>query len=119
MLGKVGMKNGGQTGYIGMFHKVEESHENDVEYSADDCYLQGHCSSYYEFMPVARFIVHHAFRRRERCERHCGEGVHDEIHPQHLSHGERTLCTDECTGKNNQASYYVHHHLEEDESLDV
>ena len=54
--------------------------------------------------------------RRQGGQRQRGEGVHDEVHPEHLRDGEGGFRAQECADEHNEAGRHVNGHLEDDEA---
>ena len=51
---------------------------------------------------------------RQRCE-----GIHNEVHPEHLCHGEGRFLAEEGSYKDGEACHDIDRHLEQDEALDI
>ncbi len=68
---------------------------------------------------LARRLLHHAFVRRQRGQGQRGEGVHDEVDPEHLRDGEGGFRAQERADEHNEAGRHVDGHLEDDEALDI
>ncbi len=94
-----------------------EKQREERDAGADDAC--GHGTGDDELPAVARLVVHDALRWRQRGQGHGGESVHDEVHPKHLRHCERTLRAHEGTGHHGEACRYVDGELKKDETLYV
>ena len=104
---------------VGMAEEVEQHHHEQEEESSgrDDASLHVRC--YDEGAAVARLGVHHLRRWRQRCQSHGGEGVEDEVHPEHLRHGEGRFGAGEGAEEHRKAGGDVDRELEEYETLYV
>ena len=104
---------------VGIFEGHQEGEEDAEEHDSRAQYAAPHRVVDDEAFPVSRFLVHHPACRRQRCQRHGREGVHDQVDPQHLRDRQRRLRPHERPHQHNQAGHHVHRHLEEDEPLYV
>ena len=70
-------------------------------------------------LAVTGLLVHHVLVGWQRGQGQCREGVHDEIHPQHLGDGQGRLGAEDGSDQHDEACCHVDGHLEQDETLDV
>ena len=68
---------------------------------------------------LARFLLHHLMRRRQRSECHSGKSIHNQIDPKNLRHRKRQLGAYHGTGKYQQQGSEIDHQLEKQEPLYV
>lgn len=68
---------------------------------------------------AAGLLVHDATRWRQRGKGHCSEGIHDEVHPQHLGNGEWRFRTHERAEEYKEAGGHIDRELEQKETLDI
>ena len=98
------------------YQHAEQGGEEQYAHRADG---PRHVGVYDEVGLLAGLLVHHLVRRRQRCQRHGGEGVHDEVDPQYLGDGQRQLGAGNGASEHEQQRRDVDHELEEDEPLYV
>ena len=68
---------------------------------------------------ITRRTIHHIVTGRLGSERESGEGIHNQVNPQHLGDGEGQVNTDEGPEGGNTAGSDVHRELEHDKLLDI
>ena len=109
----------GERSHIGMLADVDKAEQEEEEEATGDENRALHHLVDDECVAITRLVVHHTLGGRQGSQGHRGEGVHDEVHPKHLRHGEGRIRAHEGTCQHNEASGYVHRHLEEDEALNI
>ena len=108
-----------EAGNVRMLEILQQAEQESDEQDAHAQDVSAHGAGDDVVRGFARRVLHHAFVRRQGGQRQRGEGVHDEIYPEHLSDGEGGFRAQECADEHNEAGRHVNGHLEDDEALDI
>ena len=114
-----GREEGGEGGDIEISEIFCQSHQDcrKQQPRAEQAFPHGAGDD--EVVAAARLLVHYLSRGRQGGKRHGGEGVHNDVHPEHLRHRERRLLACERAEQHHEAGTHVDGHLEQDKPLDI
>ena len=71
----------------------EQCEQHGKECQAAEHDALGHAACDDKVGALARLLLHHLLRRRQRSQSQCGKGIHYDVNPQYLCNGERHLCS--------------------------
>ena len=104
---------------VAMAQHLPYSHENGEEHQARSQNHLHHAPVDNLAVGLSRIVVHHPGVGGQRRQRHGCEGVHDEVHPEHLGHVERRVQTHKCAVEHDEAGRHIDGHLEHHKPTDV
>ena len=97
----------------------QHAHQYDEEDDAHADDVPPHGARDDEVRALAGLFLHHVLAGRDGSQGQGGEGVHDEVHPQHLRHRQGQVGADERAQQHDEQGHEVDGQLEDDEALDV